>query len=160
MALNHLAPRRHCKSCTRTCLRTMTSWSCCKETLFSCLRWSRAPLAKAGCLAVRWVQGCPASCLRTTSTVPMSLIHGSSMGKEGKQGCCALFKTINNSFVFCFLFHSLGLSPFLTVPLHRTLAALLVGYFLMDSKMTVYLTVLWILPAFQASVFLCRYSPC
>jgi len=86
-AAPHLPPPcRHCKSCTRMCLRMTTSWSWCQETSSSRLRWSRAAPVRAGCTAPRWARGCRACCLRTTSTALMSPTPGSSTGKERKRG--------------------------------------------------------------------------
>lgn len=53
---------------------------------------------------------------------------------------------------------SSGLTLSSTVLLPRTLAALWVGYYLMDNTATVCLTLLWILLALPASALPCRYS--
>lgn len=64
------------------CLRMTMNSSCCKETSSSCLQWSRALPVRAGCTALRWAQGCPAYCLKTTLAALMSLTRGSSTGEE------------------------------------------------------------------------------
>lgn len=73
---------RRCRSCTRTRLRMTMSLSWCLETLSSCPPWSRAPSVRVGCTAPRWARGCPACCLKTTSTERMSLTPGSFMGEK------------------------------------------------------------------------------
>lgn len=82
--LQRSASCRPCRSCTRTYLRTTTSWSWCKETLSSCPRWSRAALVKAGYTVLHSARGYRACCRRITSPAPMSRTRGSFMGEDWK----------------------------------------------------------------------------
>lgn len=161
---------RRCRSCTRMHLRMTTSWSWCLETSSSCRLWSRAPSARVGCTEPRWPRGCRACCLRTTSIEQMSPTPGSSMGKKRMFLCqdfqsehkCTqrkwLLPSDRSRFWICFsvsVWRS-GPTQFSTVHLHLTPAALLAGYYSMESSVTVCSTALWMLPAPLASALRCR----
>lgn len=182
--LEHFASRRHCRSCTRTHLRTTTSWSWCQETLSSCPRWSRAARARVGCLVLHSARGYQACCRKIMSPAPMSRTRGSFTGEEGMWQDvtlpeCIFSRLRYSSLWLCMLFSSCltfkyfsavfcnwslnvvvvstpGPTPSSTVPPHPTPVASLVACYLMESSMRVCSIAWWTLPPTLACVLPCR----